>query len=124
LIVLDSSGWLDFFGEGPFADEYAARLKRPHQVLTPTVALYEVYKWIKRERSEEEALAAVATMQKTRIVPLSDEIALAAADLSLANRLAMADAIMLATARANNAQLLTSDSDFRGIADVTVFGKK
>ena len=63
-------------------------------MLTPTVALYEVYKWIKRERTEEEALAAVATMQKTRIVPLTDEVALAAADLSLANRLAMADAIM------------------------------
>jgi predicted nucleic acid-binding protein len=124
LIVLDSSGWLEFFGEGPFADEYAARLKQPHQILSPTVALYEVYKWIKRERSEEEALAAVATMQKTRVVPLSDEIALAAADLSLANRLAMADAIMLATARANNAELLTSDSDFMGIAGVTVFAKK
>ncbi len=124
MIVLDSSGWLEFFGEGPFADEYAARLKQPQQILTPTIALYEVYKWIKRERSEEEALAAVATMQKTRVVPLSDEVALAAADLSLANRLAMADAIMLATARANNAELLTSDSDFTGIAGVTVFAKK
>jgi toxin FitB len=124
LIVLDSSGWLEFFGDGPFADEYAARLKQPHQVLTPTIALYEVYKWIKHERSEEEALAAVATMQKTRVVPLSDEVALAAADLSLSNRLAMADAIMLATARANSAELITSDSDFTGIAGVSVFAKK
>ncbi|HEX9161612.1 MAG TPA: type II toxin-antitoxin system VapC family toxin [Thermoanaerobaculia bacterium] len=121
---MDSSGWLEFFGDGPFAEEYAARLKQPQQVLTATVALYEVYKWIKRERTEEEALAAVATMQKTRIAPLTDEIALAAADLSLANRLAMADAIMLATARANNAELWTSDSDFAGIAGVTVLAKK
>ncbi|MGZ5475547.1 MAG: PIN domain-containing protein [Thermoanaerobaculia bacterium] len=124
MIVLDSSGWLEFFADGPFADEYARRLKQPTQVLTPTVALYEVYKWIKRERSEEEALAAVATMQKTRIVPLTDEVALAAADLSLAARLAMADAIMLATARAHNAELLTSDSDFAGIPGVTVLAKK
>ncbi len=124
MIVLDSSGWLEFFGDGQFADEYAARLKQPAQILTPTVALYEVYKWIKRERSEEDALAAVAAMQKTRVVPLSDEIALAAADLSLASRLAMADAIMLATARANNAELLTSDSDFAAIPGVTVFAKR
>lgn len=124
MIVLDSSGWLEFFGDGPLADEYAARLRRPQQILTPTVALYEVYKWIKRERSEEEALVAVATMQKTRVIPLTDDVALAAADISLANRLAMADAIMLATARAHNAELLTSDSDFNGIAGVTVLAKK
>ena len=124
MIVLDSSGWLEYFVEGPFADQYAARLRHPRQILTPTVALYEVYKWIKRERSEEQALAAVATMQQTKVVPLSDEIALTAADLSLANRLAMADAIMLATARANAAELLTSDSDFAGIPGVTLFLKK
>lgn len=124
MIVLDSSGWLEFFVDGPLADEYAARLRQPQQVLTPTVALYEVYKWIKRERSEEEALVAVATMQKTRVIPLTDDVALAAADLSLANRLAMADAIMLATARAHNAELLTNDSDFNGIAGVTVLAKK
>jgi predicted nucleic acid-binding protein len=124
LIVLDSSGWLEFFGDGPFADEYASRLKQPQHVLTPTLAIYEVYKWIKRERTEEEALAAVATMQKTRIAPLTEEIALVAADLSLANRLAMADAIVLATARANDAELITSDSDFAGMAGVTVLAKK
>ena len=124
MIVLDSSGWLEFFGDGPLADEYAARLRRPQQILTPTVALYEVYKWIKRERSEEEALAAVATMQKTRVVPLTDDVALAAADISLANRLAMADAIMLATARTHSAELLTSDSDFNAITGVTVLAKK
>ena len=123
MIVLDSSGWLEFFADGPFADEYAARLKQPQKILTPTIALYEVYKWIKRERSEEEALAAVATMQKTRVVPLTDELALSAADLSLANRLAMADAVMLATARAYSAELLTSDSDFAGLPGVTVFAK-
>lgn len=124
MIVLDSSGWLEFFGDGPLADEYAARLRRPQQILTPTVALYEVYKWIKRERSEEEALAAVATMQKTRVIPLTDDVALTAADISLADRLAMADAIMLATARTHSAELLTSDADFNGIPGVTVLAKK
>lgn len=124
MIVLDSSGWLEFFGDGPLADEYAARLRRPQQILTPTVALYEVYKWIKRERSEKEALAAVATMQKTRVVALTDGVALAAADISLAKRLAMADAIMLATARTHSAELVTCDSHFNGITGVKVLAKK
>jgi predicted nucleic acid-binding protein len=124
LIVLDSSGWLEFFADGPYADEFAGRLRQPHNVVTPTIAIYEVYKWIKRERSEVEALQAAATMRKTHVADLSDEIALTAADLSLAHKLPMADAIILATARAHDADVITTDSDFAGIDGVTVFSKK
>ncbi len=59
-------------------------------------------------------------MKKTTVVPLTEEIALTAAELSLAHRLAMADAVMLATARKYDADLITTDSDFAGIAGVTV----
>src|ERR1041385_6105552 len=33
LIVLDSSGWLEYFGDGPYADEFAARMRNPANVL-------------------------------------------------------------------------------------------
>jgi toxin FitB len=124
LIVLDSSGWIEFFADGPYGDEFSTRLRHPANVITPTVAIYEVYKWIKRERSEDEALAAVATMNKTTVVDLTQEVALTAADLSLAHGLAMADAMMLAFAREHRADLVTTDSGFEGIAGVTVFSKK
>ncbi len=124
MIVIDSSGWLEFFADGPYADEFAARLRQPDNVITSTVAIYEVYKWIKRERSEEEAVQAVATMKKTRIADLTEELALTAADLSLAYGLAMADSMMLAVANANHAELVTTDSGFQKIPGVTLFSKK
>lgn len=124
MIVLDSSGWIEFFADGPHAEEFAARLRQPANVITLTVAVYEVYKWIKRERSEEEAMRAVATMKKTTLVDLTEELALTAADLSLAHNLAMADSMMLACARAHRAELVTTDSGFAEIAGVTVFSKK
>lgn len=124
MIVVDSSGWLEFFSDGPHAEEFATRLRNPATVLTPTIALYEVYKVAKRERSEEEAVRAVAMMKKTRIVDLTDEIALTAADLSLAHKLSMADSIMLAVARAYDAELATTDAGFAGIHGVMVFSKK
>lgn len=124
MIVIDSSGWIEFFADGPHAEEFAARLRNPGSVLTPAIAIYEVYKWIKRERSEEEALQAVATMKKTRIVELSEELALTAADLSLSHSLAMADSMMLAVARAHDAPLATTDSGFEGIEGVLLFSKK
>ncbi|HEX7707177.1 MAG TPA: type II toxin-antitoxin system VapC family toxin [Thermoanaerobaculia bacterium] len=124
MIVIDSSGWIEFFADGPHAEEFASRLRSTTSVLTPTTAIYEVYKWIKRERSEEDALQAVAAMKRTRILELTEELALTAADLSLAHGLAMADSIMLAAARTNDAQLITTDTDFAGIDGVTIFAKK
>ena len=124
MIVLDSSAWIEFFADGPYAGEFAKRLARPEEVVAPTVAIYEVYKWIKRERSEDEALAAIATMKKTVVADLTEEVALIAADLSLSHSLAMADAMMLAFARVNGVELLTTDSDFEGLSGVTIFTKR
>ena len=74
--------------------------------------------------AEEEAVDAVATMKKTNVVDLTEELALTAADLSLAHRLAMADSMMLAAARAHKAELVTTDAGFEGVPGVTVFSKK
>ncbi len=124
MIVVDSSGWLEFLTDGPGADEYARHLRQPAAVLTPTIVLYEVYKHARRLLSEDAALDAVAALQKTQLVPLTDELALIAADLSLAHKLPMADAIVLATAQAHDAEVVTSDSDFAGIAGVVYIPKK
>ena len=124
MIVLDSSGWIEFFADGPYSEEFAARLRHPRNIIVPTIAIYEVYKWLKRERSEDHALDAVATMKKAAVVNLTEEVALVAADLSLSDGLAMADAMMLAFARVNRAELFTTDSDFEGVPGVTLFLKK
>jgi len=123
VIVVDSSGWLEFLTDGPLADVYAGRLRKPDSVITPTIILYEVYKHAKRLRGEEGALDGVAAMQKTRIVPLNDELALIAADLSIEHKLPMADAIILATARLYEAEVVTSDADFEGVPGVTYIPK-
>ena len=118
MLLIDSSGWLEFFMDGPLAGAYAQHLKRPDDVLTPTIVLYEVYKVIKRQRSEEEALTVVAQMGKTHVVALSETIALTAADASLTYRLAMADAIVYATALTHKAKLITSDADLASLPGV------
>jgi len=43
MIVVDSSGWLEFLTDGLLAEEYASRLKQPATVITPTIIMYEVY---------------------------------------------------------------------------------
>jgi toxin FitB len=124
MTLVDSSGWIEFFTDGRNAAKYGSYLEKTSSVITPTIVLYEVFKLVKRERTEEEALLAAAQMQKTRIVPLTDSLALAAADVSLEFRLAMADSIVYATARAENAELVTSDSDLGGLPGVTFLPKR
>jgi len=85
--------------------------------------MYEVYKHAKRLRGEDGALDAVAAMQKTRVIELNDELALIAADLSIELELPMADAIILATARLYEAEVVTSDADFEGVPGVTYIPK-
>ena len=123
MIVVDSSGWLQFLTDGPLANEYAKRLRQQTTVITPTIVFYEVYKRSKRLRGEGSALDAVAAMQKTTVVPLNEELALVAADLSLETKLPMADAIILATARLYGAEVITSDADFDGIPGVVYIPK-
>lgn len=122
-MLVDSSGWLEFFIGGPLAKEFETHLKHPQHVITPTIVLYEVYKVIKRQRNEEEALAAIAQMGKSRVIPLTESIALTAADLSLSHNLAMADAIVYATALTERTNVITSDSDLEQLPHVTYFKK-
>jgi toxin FitB len=123
MILVDSSGWLEFFGDGPLADKYERHLAKPDSVITPTVVLHEVYKVIKRERGEEDALVAAAHMAQTRLVALSESLALTAADLGLEHKLAMADSIVYATAQSFGAELVTSDGDFSELPGVTYLPK-
>lgn len=116
--VVDSSGWLEFFADGPNAAAFARALQKPSELVVPTISLYEVFKRVLQQRDESLALQAVALMQQGTVVDLTSEIALGAARLSHALRLPMADSIMLATARAHEAVLWTQDTDFSRIAGV------
>lgn len=120
MILVDSSGWIEYFTNGPLAGKFDPYMKNTRRIVTPTIVLYEVYKKIKRERSEAEALQAAAQMMKTHVVALTEEIALSAADVGLEHSLPMADAIVYATALENRCKLLTMDSDFARLPGTVV----
>ncbi len=117
-LLVDSSGWIEYFSGGPLAENYGSYLGRSAELITPTIVVYEVYKKIKRERGEELALRVTASLTATEVIPLTESIALLAADVSLQYGLAMAGAIIYATARDQAAQVLTSDADLKDLPGV------
>ena len=73
--------------------------------LVPAITIFVVFKWVLREHGEAQAVQA-------------------AAQLSQALQLPMAESIIMAMARDQQARLYTMLSDFRGIADVEWLGSK
>ena len=116
--VVDSSGWIELFTNGPLADQFMAVLDAEAALVVPAISILEVFKWVLREHSEAQAIQAAAVMQRGLVVDLDSRLAIAAAQLSHALRLPMADSIILATARSHQARLYTMDSDFQGLNDV------
>lgn len=123
MVIVDSCGWLEWFGAGTLALRYEPHLSDPDNILVPVVVLYEVYKVLKREVGEEKALLAVGYMKKSPVIALDETLALAAADIALKERLAMADAIIVATARAHGCQIVTSDADLKDRPEVVFVAK-
>lgn len=122
--VVDSSGWLEYFGQGNNGEIFAPVIQNTDELVVPVVCVYEVFKRIALQRDEEEALKAVGWMTLGHVVELSQEIALLAATLSMEYKLPMADSMILATARISDAVLWTQDEHFIGLEGVEFIAKK
>ena len=115
MILIDSYGWLEYFLEGPLAEKYARYIEETNEenYLTPTIVVYEVYKRIRSIQGEQSALEAYAQITRTKIVELTSQIAIEAAEISLSTSLGMADSLIVATARIYKAQIVTSDKHLK-----------
>jgi predicted nucleic acid-binding protein len=118
--VVDSSAWIEYFADAPLAAAFEPHLHDPDCVVTPTVVLYEVYRWARRECTDEEAMLMVGQLEQTTLTSLDGALAVVAAELSADHGLAAADAVVYATARISGYELVTADADFRGLKDVVL----
>lgn len=118
MILVDSSGWIEYLAARPRADEFARFVEGREPIVSSTIQVYEIYKVVRRDIGEERAIEAVSALRATTIEPLSEGLALEAADLALEHGLAMADSIIYATARRHRAEIVTMDADFDGLLGV------
>jgi predicted nucleic acid-binding protein len=116
--VVDSSGWLEYFGGGASAGIFAPVVQETEALVAPTICMYEVFKRVLIQRGEESALQAIGIMSLGAVAELTQEVAIDAARISFELKLAMADSVILATARAYDAILWTKDADFEGLDGV------
>jgi len=118
LNLVDSSGWIEYFVDGPKAKFFAAAIDDTDHLLVPTICLFEVFKKVLRDQGESEALHVTMQMEEGQVIDLDCSLALRAARLSFSTKLPMADSIILATSQAFGATIWTQDADFAKIKGV------
>ena len=75
---------------------------------------------LRRDLSEERAIEAVETLRRATLIDVDAPLAIEAADIALETGLAMADAIIYATARRHGATLVSGDADFAELPNTIV----
>lgn len=115
---VDSSGWIEYIADDANTNFFEPPIVDAENLLIPTICLYEVFKRVLQEFGEERALDAMGIMSLGTIIDLARQIAIHAAQISNELKLAMADSMILATARAYEATLWTQDEHFKDIEGV------
>lgn len=121
--VVDSSGWIEFFKAGPNGPVFKPVIEDRHQLLVPTIALFEVHKVLSRSLDDELVMQCLDVMRLGRVLDLTDRRAIAASKVARRHKLALADAAMYSMAREFEAQFWTQDIDYQGLPGVSFFPK-
>jgi predicted nucleic acid-binding protein len=116
--LVDTSGWIEYFFEGPNAHYFSKPIEDTKHLIVPVICLYEVFKKVNTVANEAKALQAIAQMKQGHIIDLIEDIALRASLVSLKHKLSMADSFIYATAQIRNALLWTQDEHFRSLPNV------
>ena len=120
LRLIDSSAWLEYLTQDQDAAKFSPYIESGSPTLVPTIVLYEVVRILMRERGKIAADRFISEALRRVVVPLDEDLALAAVHVSNEHKLAMADAIIYATAQTHQAQLVTGDGAFRGLPGVII----
>ena len=121
--VVNSSFWIEWLSaKKPWPSDLQTLPDRT-DIIVPTIVQFEVIKWLRREASEGHADSFLSFSMLCDVVPLDTSLAVYAAEVSRRHTLAMADAIVYATALQKNATLLTFDAHFNGLENACVLNK-
>lgn len=120
-VLVDSSGWLEYLTadvKKPLFEPYLVDGKKT--LIVPTIVLHEVRKKLLLGQQKTAADWFVSEALRHTVVPLDERIALEAANYSIQFRIALADAIIYTTSVVENARLITGDSHFASLPNVTI----
>ena len=114
-VMIDSSAWIELF-EGTETGKRVQKILNESTCLTPSIVVAEVCSRTRRKGGDVNV--AYNEMCKADIIPLTGETGRIAGEFHATQRIkkpsfGIVDSVIIATARASKAKLLTCDADFK-----------
>ena len=118
-VLIDSWAWIEYFKGSESGKKAKKYIEGKEKAIISTINVAEVYRWILRFYNEKIAEEKIDIMkERCFVIPVDEEIAIMAAKIKHERKFGLGDAIIYATARKENAHLLTGDSDFKNMENV------
>ena len=121
--LVDTCIWIEVTSDTATGQVYKRLLDEPHKLMTSTMVVYELRKWLARHMESEAADELMTLVLTAHVVEPTPTIALQAAELSTTHKLHAMDALIYATALEHDAELVTCDAHFKGLPGVEYFEK-
>ena len=118
-VLIDSWAWIEYFRGSKSGEKVRKYIEGKEKAIISTINIAEVYRWILRFYDQKTADEKIDAMkERCFVIPVDEEIAVMAAKIKHEEKMGLGDAIICATARKENAILLTGDSNFRNKKNV------
>ena len=122
-VLVDSWAWIEYFKGTSHGEKAKEIIESGRQLLLSTVNVSEIYLFLLRNRASEAEKLMKFVLDSSFVISLETSASLKAAKIKHSHKIGLADAIVIATAEENKAQILTGDDDFKHMKNVIYIGK-
>ena len=120
-VLLDSCAWIEYLSASKKGEKVRKIVESSTLIVASTVNIAEIYKHLLDGTDIETANDAInEVLKRSVVVPLFLDASILAAELKHEHKMALGDALILATALVKKAKLVTFDSDFKGLENCEV----
>ncbi len=116
-MTFDSNIWIEYFAGTEKGQKARKIIKSTEQINTATLSVLEIKTKYERESQEYRSILDFI-YTRSKVIPLDKNIAELAASIRIKYKLAIADAIIYATAITENSKLLSEDPEFKTVPKV------
>ena len=112
-VLIDSWAWIEYFKGSEKGSKAAKHIEGDEKIIVSTINVAEVFRHTLEKRSQKDAESAISYMLNASfVIPVSIEISVESAKIKHEKKWGLGDSIILATAKQNNATVVTGDDDF------------
>jgi len=117
--LIDSWAWIEYWKGGELAKEAARYIEGDEESIVSAINIAEIHSWVSRYYGQGKADEKIRTVERRcHVIAVEKEIAIAAAKIRILDKLALADSLIVATARSAGGKVVSGDSDMKRLDDV------